>query len=73
MQVILAQVAYDLPIQDGCSWHRVSSAVYNGLLGQRASYAAICETQPHLHRYIHESFTTGIQHNSQLIRCRNRL
>lgn len=43
MQVILAQVAYDLPIQDGCPWHRVSSALYNGLLGQRASYAAVCE------------------------------
>lgn len=42
MQVILAQVACDLPTQDGCSWHRVSSALYNGLLGQRASYAAVC-------------------------------
>lgn len=41
MQVILAQVACDLPTQDGCSWHRVSSALYNGLLGQRASYAAV--------------------------------
>lgn len=42
MQVILAQVACDLPTQDGCSRHRVSSALYNGLLGQRASYAAVC-------------------------------
>lgn len=45
MQVILAQVACDLTTQDGCSWHRVSSAVYNGLLGQRASYAAVCEDE----------------------------
>lgn len=45
MQVILAQVACDLPTQDGCSWHRVSSAVYNGLLGQRASYAAVSEDE----------------------------
>lgn len=61
MQVILAQVACDLPTQDGCSWHRVSSALYNGLLGQRASYAAVCEDddevggpimRPHLHRCI---------------------
>lgn len=29
------------PIQDGCSRHRVSSAPHNGLLGQRASYAAV--------------------------------
>lgn len=48
MQVILAQVAYDLPIQDGCPWHRVSSALYNGLLGQRASYAAVCEKKSNL-------------------------
>lgn len=34
LQVILAQ--------DGCSRHRVSSALYNGFLGQRTSYAAIC-------------------------------
>lgn len=41
-----------LPIQDGCSWHRVSSAAYNGLLGQRASHAAARARRPHLHRWI---------------------
>lgn len=65
MQVIRAQVACDLPTQDGCPWHRVSSALYNGLLGQRASYAAVSGDgesaiwRPHLHRCIRKNFVVG--------------
>lgn len=46
------RLKYDLPIQDGRSWHRVSSAVYNGLPGQRAPSAAFYQRPPHLHRCV---------------------